>query len=508
MVETVPWEASRGCGKGAGPSAAFGPRERPNSTPNVRTVWLLWKPTLATKTRTWRGWGTRICGRGRKNKGRDGVAIVLPTLPKTGEGWGTRICGWRGEVRCGRNPLRLLSIAVLVCVLMEVISPAQPAAAPGAVAAQKALAAEKQGDFAGAESAWRTVITAQPANAQAFAHLGLAQARQEHFEDAIASYRKAQQLNPAIPQLDMNLGLAQFKAGSFKDAIHSFEAEQKAAPSGPGAHRLTILLGMAHYGAHEYDKAIPYLKAAAAQDATNLSLQLSLAHCYLWTKQFQETLGVYKEILLIDPDSAEADMIAGEALDEKGDKEGAEAQFRAAEKVNPKEPNVHFGLAYLLWTQKRYEEAIPEFYAELANDPENNMAMIYLGDTYVQTAQYDKGKEILEKALGYQTKNPLIHLDLGIVYQETGDKESAIRELTRTVEIAPDTVNAHFRLAKIYQSMGRKDEAKVEFAKASSLNKARDEGLHKQIEEANARPAKAASTDAQEPAPPVNREKP
>jgi tetratricopeptide (TPR) repeat protein len=385
---------------------------------------------------------------------------------------------------------------------------AKPGAAPGAASAQKALVLEKQGNFAGAESSWRAVVKAQPANAQAFAHLGLAQARQEHFDDAIASYRKAQQLNPAIPQLDLNLGLAQFKAGDFKGAVHSFEAEQKATPSGPGAQRLTILIGMSHYGAHEYEKAIPYLKAAAAQDEKNLSLRLSLAHCYLWTKQFQQTMGVYKEILLIDPDSAEADMIAGEALDEKGDNAGAEEQFRAAEKANPKEPNVHFGLAYLFWTQKRYEEAIPEFYAELANDPDNNLAMIYLGDTYVQTTQYDKAKGILEKALGYQTKNPLIHLDLGIVYQETGDKEGAIRELTKTVEIDPDTVNAHFRLARLYQSMGRKDEAKVEFAKSSALNKKRDEGLHKQIEEANARPAKATTPDAQEPAPAANPEKP
>ena len=36
--------------------------------------------------------------------------------------------------------------------------------------------------------------------------------------------------------------------------------------------------------------------------------------------------------------------------------------------------------------------------------------------------------------------------------------------------------------------MGKKDEARVEFAKANSLNKKTDEGLYKRIAEANARP--------------------
>jgi tetratricopeptide (TPR) repeat protein len=290
-----------------------------------------------------------------------------------------------------------------------------------------------------------------------------------------------------------------------------FQAELRSHPTKPGApakpetQRLTILLAMSYYGAHQYAAAVPYLKEAAAADAHNLPLRLALAHCYLWTKQLDATMAVYKEILTIDPDSAEADMIAGEALDEKGDNAGAVAQFRAAVQANPKEPNVHFGLAYLLWAQKRYDEAIPEFQAELANDPRNFQAMTYLGDTYVQQSQFELARSVLETAVKSQDWVSLLHLDLGIVYSETGDRDAAVRELTRTVTLEPDNVNAHFRLAKLYQSMGKRDEAKVEFAKASSLNKKTDEGLYKRIAEANARPDPEAKTapkpdDAKAPA--------
>jgi tetratricopeptide (TPR) repeat protein len=372
-------------------------------------------------------------------------------------------------------------------------------ATPAAV--KDALTLEAQGKNAEAEAAWKAVVKAQPRNAQAFAHLGLVQARQEHYPEAIANYRKAKALNPGIPQLNLNLGLALFKSGSFREAEREFELELKGHPSDAEAKHLTTLAGMSYYGAHDYAAAVPFLKQAAAEDSRNLELLLALAHCYLWTKQFDATMGIYKEILEIDPDSAEADMIAGEALDEKGDNAGAVQQFRAAEKANPKEPNVHFGLAYLLWAQKRYEEAIPEFEAELANDPKNYQAMIYLGDTYTQMNDFEHARKVLEVAAKYEDAMPLIHLDLGIVYQETGNAETAQRELKRTVALEPDNVNAHFRLAKVYQAMGDREQAKVEFAKASSLNKKTDDALYNRIAAANARPDAETKTDKGSTAP-------
>ena len=354
----------------------------------------------------------------------------------------------------------------------------------------------QQAKFAEAEEAWKGVIKSDPRNAMAYAQLGLTEAREEKYAEAVASYRKAKGLNPAIPQLNLNLGLALFKSHCYPEAASLFDAEQKKAP---GNQRLAILAGMSHYGARQYGEASVYLKEAVAIDPRNLELLLTLGHCYLWTKQFDAALGVYKQILLINPDSAEADMIAGEALDEKGDAGGAVQQFRAAVRANPKEPNVHFGLAYLLWTLKHYEEAVPEFLTELQNDPRNYQAMIYLGDTYVRIAAYDKAGEILRKAAASQSSVSLIHLDLGIVYQETGDNDHAVRELKETVRMEPDNVNAHFRLAQIYRATGKKDQAKVEFTKARSLNQKTDAGVFKRIEEAGDRPGPAGTGTAADP---------
>lgn len=395
--------------------------------------------------------------------------------------------------KCIRRACATLLLLGASSGLAQNVNPGGAATAPPSDAVRRALTLEQQGNFAEARAAWEAVVKAEPRNGRAYAQLGLLEARQEHYAEAIADYRKAEALNPAIPQLKLNLGLAYFKSADFRSAGKVFEEERMKHPKGSEAARLTILVGMSHYGAREYGAAIPYLKEAAAADQKNLPLRLSLAHCYLWTKQFDAALGVYREILDIDPDSAEADMIAGEALDEKGDNAGAVQQFRAAVAANPKEPDAHFGLAYLLWAQKRFGEAVPEFKAELENDPKNYQTMIYLGDTYVQQNQLDLAKEMLERVVQVEETVALVHLDLGIVYTEAGDKDGAVRELNKAIALEPDTVTPHFRLAKVYQSMGKKVEAKAEFAKANSLNKKRDDSVHKRIEDANLRPPPAKS---------------
>jgi tetratricopeptide (TPR) repeat protein len=270
----------------------------------------------------------------------------------------------------------------------------------------------------------------------------------------------------------MNLGLACFKANRFPEAIRAFRAEiDKQPPDSPAAQRLTILLGMAHYGMGDYFVAIPYLQRAAAEDPQSLPLRLTLAHSCLWSKQCDCVMSVYKEILALNADSAEADMLAGEALDEKGDDAGAIEQFRAAARADPKLVNVHFGLGYLLWKQHHFDEAAKEFQAELENDAGQRQARAYLGDSLVELNQYEQAQPDLEKAAAEPAAPAMVHRDLGVVYAEAGRKEDAAAELLKAIALDPGDVSPHWRLGKLYQSMGRKDAAKAEFDIASAMNK-------------------------------------
>jgi tetratricopeptide (TPR) repeat protein len=369
---------------------------------------------------------------------------------------------------------------------------------------QSALNLEQKGRNVEAEDAWRQLAKAHPGDPEPYAHIGLLEARQGHYKEAVPFYRKALAIYPKIPSLRLDLGLALFKAGEPKEAITEFKILLKDTPAGsPQAQRLTILIGMAYYGLAEYKEAAPYLKEASDRDPQNLPLLLALAHSYLWSNELKYVMDVYHQILALNPDSAEADMLAGEALDEMKDNAGAVKMFRAAVKANPKEPNAHFGLGYLLWAQKRYPEAASEFKAELVNDPKHVQSLLYLADADIQMDQMKDAQPLLEEVLRLEPALALAHLDLGIVYTEAGQNQDALRELTAAAKLMPDDVNVHWRLGRLYRTMGRKEEAKVEFQKASSLNKAADEALYKKIASGKARPPQgqepAAATAEQKP---------
>jgi tetratricopeptide (TPR) repeat protein len=319
---------------------------------------------------------------------------------------------------------------------------------------------------------------AQPTNPEAIARLGLIEARRGHYAEAIALYRKAMILNPAMPGLRLNLGLALFKDGQNKEALEIFDSLLRSqSDSSPETQRLTLLVGMSHYGLGEYSAAVPYLKQAADSDAQNLSLLLTLAHSCLLSKQYQCVLDAYHRIVALNAESAEADMLVGETLDEMDDLDGATREFRAAVKANPKEPNVHFGLGYLLWTQLQYPEAAQEFQVELKNDPGYTQAMLYLADADLRMNHDEEARSLLESVVRLHPGIAMGHLDLGIVYAKANKKEDALREFKVAAAIKPGDVNVHMRLGRLYASMGKADEAKNEFDKARVLNKAARDGL-------------------------------
>ena len=359
---------------------------------------------------------------------------------------------------------------------------------------EAALALEQQGENAEAETEWTAVLKAHPADSEAYAHLGLLEARQEHYKQAIVFYRKALIGAPHMRSLHLNLGLALFKAGELKPAIMEFGPLLKSAPpNSPEVDRLDVLLGMAYYGLQDYARAVPYLKAAAARDPQNLELRLTLAHSCLWSKQYQCVLDTYHEILLQNAESAEADMLAGEALDSLKDPAGAIKQFRAAVQSNPKEPDVHFGLGYLLWTQRQYPEAATELQAELVNDPNHAMALTYLGDAELQLNNPESARPLLEKAIRINPSVELAHLDLGVLLSDAGHDGEGLRELQIAARLAPGDTDVHWRLGRLYRKMGRMQEAKLEFSKANSLHKAENDAVIQKMSPPPAAPTTPAT---------------
>ncbi|MBW4038628.1 MAG: tetratricopeptide repeat protein [Acidobacteria bacterium] len=337
---------------------------------------------------------------------------------------------------------------------------------------KEAMAFEMQGNDSEAEAAWRAELKEHPDNADAYANLGLIEAHQQRYKEAVPMYRKALALNPAIPGLRLNLALSLFKSGALDAAVRIFTALLRSEPpSSPEALRFQTLIGLADFGLGRYSAAIPYLKLAAAGNAQNLPFRLALAQSCLWSKQYQCVLDVYAQILELNSESAEADMLAGEAFDGLGNDAGALQQFRAAVKADPRMPHVHFGLGYLLWRSKEFDEAAQEFNAELAIDPDDAEALTYLADTDIHMEMGKKATPLLERALRIDPQLELAHLDVGVVDSEEGRQSEALREFKVAARLNPGDVQVHWRLARLYKAAGMKGEAQAEFDKTRTMDK-------------------------------------
>ena len=374
------------------------------------------------------------------------------------------------------SKLRIVCIVAVAVIVMPVLKGQQENLAQ---IRMRAMALEKEGLNAEAEQIWDGIAKTNPRDAEALAHLGLLEARQERFEAAIDYYRRAIAINSDLPGLQMNLGLALFKVAQFPAAIEAFSSEIKKHP---GDLRLTILLGMAHYGMKDYLVAIPYLQRATERDTQSIPLRMALAHSCMWSKQYQCVLNVHQQVLALKGESAEADMLAGEAFDQIGNSVAAEKQLRAAVQIDPQEPNVHFGLGYLLWKQSRWSDAAREFQLELDKNSEHKSARIYLADAWVRQGEFVKAQAALEELVSTHQSEPLVHRDLGIIYANAGRNDDAIREFRLATKLDPNDAETHLEIAKVLRTSGKKDVSGAESAKITNFPARKPPSLQEMID--------------------------
>ncbi len=374
------------------------------------------------------------------------------------------------------SKLRTICIVAVVLVVMPVLEGQQE---DPAQIRMRAIALEQQGLNAEAEQIWDGIAKADPRDAEALAHLGLIEARQEHLETAIDYYRRAVAINSDLPGLQMNLGLALFKVAQFPAAIEAFSSEIKKHPGDP---RLTILLGMAHYGMKDYLVAIPYFQRATERDTQSIPLRMALAHSCMGSKQYQCVLDVHEQILALKGESAEADMLAAQAFDQMGNNVAAEKQLRAAVHINPQEPNVHFGLGYLLWKQSRWSDAAQEFQLELDKNSEHKSSRIYLADAWFRQGEFAKAQAALEELVSTDQSEPLVLRDLGIIYANAGRNDDAIREFRLAAKLDPDDAETRLEITKLLRATGKKDESGAESARITTVPARKPPSLQEMID--------------------------
>lgn len=124
--------------------------------------------------------------------------------------------------------------------------------------------------------------------------------------------------------------------------------------------------------------------------------------------------------------------------------------------------------------QGQFEQAIVEYQAVLAAEPENVSAMTNLGVAYYNTGQLEQAIAQYKEALQIAPNDADIHSNLAAAHVQVGDLDMALQEYQRAVELEPDLAQAHFGLGVVYIELGENDKAIEAFERFQELDSGQD----------------------------------
>ena len=163
-------------------------------------------------------------------------------------------------------------------------------------------------------------------------------------------------------------------------------------------------------------------------------------------------------------------------------------KYRAAEKqyqeILTKSPNNLYSLSNLgvvYFRTGKLKAAELTLKKAVALAPKDEFTHTTLGIVYYRQSKYDDAVAELTKALGINPKSAAAHNYLGITASQKGWQEAAEKEMLDAIAANPDYADAHFNLAVVYATNQppAKEQAKVHYAKATSLGAEPDPTLEK-----------------------------
>jgi tetratricopeptide (TPR) repeat protein/predicted Ser/Thr protein kinase len=278
--------------------------------------------------------------------------------------------------------------------------------------------------------------------AMAYFRLAIAQIGSAHAE-GFRTIEKAVELSDRVTNREQYF-IRGFKAFSVSDTEEGLRNLQQLVDQYPDEKEGFFWLGAVHYQTGDYENAVPMLNRAVELDPTYQSPLNMLAYAYNAMGDFEKSIWAINKYISLAPEDANPYDTRGELYAQNGELDLAIESYEMAVEKKP-----DFGPSLealgLLWLQKRDYEKARFYFTELARNSNqglrgrgrNCLALIplYRGQ-YVQgleSLENTKAASIVEGA-GDLYMATLYGIRAG-VYEETGDLDSALKDVEAVVEI-------------------------------------------------------------------------
>jgi tetratricopeptide (TPR) repeat protein len=213
-------------------------------------------------------------------------------------------------------------------------------------------------------------------------------------------------------------------------------------------------------GARDLDKAGAIVSVLRKLDPTNESVLYSAYRIY--SDLAAESV---LSLSVAAPNSGRMHQAMAHELAKRGNTSEAIENYRAALKIDPQLPGLHFELAEMLSTlstTEGREEAEKEYKGALEVNPSDEQAECRLGEIALQRDDVKGANEHYIRAIQLRPADPEANIGLAKVLMAMDQPRKAEARLLHALQIDPTSALAHFRLSTVYRQTGRVSDAKRE----------------------------------------------
>ena len=320
---------------------------------------------------------------------------------------------------------------------------------------------------------FRAIVALDPNNVDARGNLGVILFFQGAYGEAIPQLRAALKLRPTLSKIQALLGIAEKRAGDSNAARHDLE---EAFPK-VQEEKIRIETGMElieiYSRTGDLDKAASIIATLKKVNPTDPNILYSAYRLY--SDLADESL---LSLSVVAPKSARMHQALAHELAKRGNTAEAIDHYRAAIKLDPQLPGIHFELAEMLNvldTPESKHEAEAEYKAAIQANSLDVQSQCRLGDIALRANDLKTASEDYTKAVQLQPNDPDANIGLAKVMMSLGQQQKAETLLQHAIQVDPTNAVAHFRLSTIYRESGRFDDAKQEIEEYQKYNKMKEQ---------------------------------
>jgi len=333
------------------------------------------------------------------------------------------------------------------------------------------------GNSAKAAKYWEKCLELDPRHAEVHHHLGWIALRKGQHEKAAALFRKALEISPNLPGVHYRLACAMMFLGRSADAIAPLEKEIQISPKAAESH---YLLGQAHLQLNECELAKKNYEAALRirPDHRNACYGLAIVcarlgereHARAYRERFKKLKA--KELrALIDESESFDDLAAmqqrlatthtgaGQVCHKHGHHRKAEAHWRRAATVDPKNVACRKLLASMYQSSNRERDAL-EMREQLREiDPEDAINWLNIGVLNARLQQFAAAEKAFRKAVELAPQSSQGYRALAVLRLRTRKGLSEARTLAHSAVKLEPSVSNYLLLSRICYENGDRASA-------------------------------------------------